>query len=115
MRKPNILEVFKKGLTEIPSCLFSFIKKLFPNLWFYGVISTIPLVISLVAMFLVKVFTQSASVAALVFKILATIGQIIPLSTSLYISEWELVENNEDSSEICFMICALVIVLLWLK
>jgi putative Mn2+ efflux pump MntP len=112
MKIREYFEIFKKGLKEIPSCLFSFIKKLFPNAWFYGMFSTIPLLIAVAGMFLAKTFTTHAT-SILVFKILATIGQIIPLSTSLYLSEWELIETNEDSAEICFIICALVIAIIW--
>lgn len=115
MKKTSILEAFKKGLKEIPSCLFNFIKKLFVNGWFYAFVSVIPITIALVAMLLVKTITGNADAADLVFKILATIGQIIPLSMSLYISEWELTDTNENSSEMCFTICALVIAVLWLK
>ena len=115
MKKTSILEAFKKGLKEIPYCLFNFIKKLFVNSWFYGYISLIPMTIAFVVMYLVKTITGNADAAALVFKILATIGQIIPLSFSLYISEWELTETNENSSEICFTIFTLVIAALWLK
>ncbi len=110
----DYFKIFKKGLMEIPSCLFSFIKKLFPNAWFYFMFSLIPLGIALIAMSLVEALTHNSIAADLVFKILSTIGQIIPLSVSLYLSEWELIETNEDSAEICFTICALVIAALWL-
>lgn len=109
----KILTPFKKGLTEIPSCLFCFIKKLFANGWIYAYISVIPMAISLVAMFIVKTITENTEAATLVFKILATIGQIIPLSFSLYASEWELIETSENSSELCFIICTSVIIALW--
>ena len=115
MRTPNILEAFKKGLKEIPSCLFNFIKKLLANGWFYFVISLIPLLISLIAMSIVVEVTHNHSAAAMVFKIISTIGQIIPLSMSLYISEWELTDTNENSSEMCFAICIAVIAYIWLK
>ena len=115
MKKTNILEAFKKGLKEIPSCLFNFIKKLFANGWFYAYICVIPMTIALVVMFIVKIIIGNADAAVLVFKILATLGQIIPLSISLYISKWELTDTNENSSEMCFTICAIVIAVLWLK
>ena len=115
MKRTNILEAFKKGLMEIPSCLFRFIKKLFASIWFYSYISLIPMLIAFVIMFLLKEFTENSDVATLTFKILATIGQIIPLSFSLYISEWELIKTDEDSAELCFAICAIVITALWLR
>ena len=115
MKGPSIFEAFKKGLKEIPSCLFNFIKKLFANGWLYVVFSTIPLLVALIAMYLVKAFTQNTNAAGMVFKIMATIGQIIPLSMSLYMSEWELINTSEDSSEMCFAICAAVIAYIWLK
>lgn len=114
MKKPNIWEAFKKGLKEIPACLFNFIKKLFANGWIYAYISVIPMAIAFIVTYLVKTITGNADAAVLVFKILATLGQIIPLSMSLYLSEWELVDTNDNSSEICFTICALVIAALWL-
>ena len=115
MKKTGILEAFKKGLKEIPSCLFTFIKKLFANAWVYAYSCVIPVAIAFVVMLLVKTISGNADAASLVFKILATIGQIIPLSMSLYISEWELIDTNENSAEICFTICALVIAALWIK
>ena len=93
----------------------NFIKKLFANGWFYAYISVLPMAIAFVVTLLVKTITGNADVAVLVFKILATIGQIIPLSMSLYISEWELIDTNENSAEICFTICAIVIAALWLN
>ena len=114
MKGPGIFETFRKGLKEIPSCLFNFIKKFFANGWFYAYFSAIPMIIALVVMLLVKTITGNADAAVLVFKILATAGQIIPLSMSLYISEWELINSNENSSEICCTICALAITALWI-
>lgn len=109
-----LLEAFKRGLKLIPSRLFGFIKKLLPCLWFYTYTSAIPILIALVIMGLVKLATGSVVAATLTFNILATIGQIVPLASSLYISEHELIDTDEDSAEICFIICALVIAALWL-
>lgn len=114
MKKTTFLEALKIGLGLIPSRLFRFIKKLFVNLWFYAYISLIPVLIALVGMYLVKTFTQNTNAASIVFKVLATAGQIIPLSFSLYISECESIDTDEDSAELCFAICALVIAALWL-
>ena len=114
MKKTTFLETLKMGLELILSCLFRSIKKLIVNLWFYFYISLIPMLIALVGMYLVKTFTQNTNAAGIVFKILATIGQIIPLSFSLYISEYELIATDEDSAELCFAICAVVISVLWL-
>ena len=115
MKRPSILEAFKKGIKEIPLCLFNFIKKLFVNGWVYGMFLLIPLLIALVTMSIVEALTHNHSAASTVFKIISTIGQIIPLSMSLYISGWELTETNENSSEICFAICVAVIAYLWLR
>lgn len=112
-KSENFFIPFIRGLRLIPSCLFSFIKKVFPNAWIYCVISFIPLLISLLARSLVEAFTQNRDAGIMVFKILNTIGQIIPLSTTLYITEYELIDTDEGSAEICFTICALVIVALW--
>ena len=114
MRKNNFFTPIKIGLGLIPSRLFRFIKKLFVNLWFYAYISLIPMLIAFVVMQLVKTFTYNINAAGIVFKILATIGQIIPLSFLLYLSECELIDTDEDSAELCFAICALVIAALWL-
>ena len=113
MKKTTFFEALKIGLGSIPSLLFRFIKKLFVILWFYAYMSIIPLAIAFVVMYFVKTFAPNAAV--IVFKILATIGQIIPLSFSLYSSEYELVHTDEDSAELCFAICAVVITALWLK
>lgn len=115
MKGPNFFEALKKGLKEIPSCLFNFIKRLIANGWLYGVISLIPLLVAFIAMSIAEALTHNHSTASLVFKIVATIGQIIPLSMSLYMSEWELIDTNENSSDICFTICAAVIAYIWLN
>ena len=115
MKKTTFLEALKIGLGLIPSRLFRFIKKLFVILWFYTYISLIPMLIAFAGMCLVKTFTQNTNAAGIVFKILATIGQIFPLSFSLYVSEYELIATEEDSAELCFAICAAVIAALWLK
>lgn len=114
MKKITFLDALKIGLGLIPSRLFRFIKKLLVILMFYGWISLIPMLIAFVGMQLVMTFSQNANVADIVFKILATIGQIIPLSFSLYLSEHELIATDEDSAELCFAICALVIAALWI-
>ena len=111
----ELVEAFKSGLKLIPSRLFRFIKKLFCCAWSYAYTSLIPMLFALGVMFIVKSFTSNATAASIVFKILATIGQIMPLSMSLYISEWELTDTNENSSEMCFTICAIVIAVLWFK
>ena len=111
----TFLKPIKIGLGLIPSRLFRFVKKLFVNLWFYFYISLIPMLIAFGGMYLIKSFTQNTNAASIVFKILATIAQIIPLSFSLYLSECELIETDEDSAELCFAIFVLVIAVLWLK
>jgi hypothetical protein len=111
----ELFEAFKNGLKLIPSRLFRFIKKAFCSAWFYAYISVIPLIIAVAIAFLVKVITQNANAATIVFKILATVGQIIPLSCSLYISENELIDTDEDSAELCIAICVSVIVAIWLN
>lgn len=115
MRKNDFFEPIKIGLGLIPSLLFRFIKKLLVALVFYAWFSLIPMLIAFGIMHLVTTFAQNANAASIVFKILATIGQIIPLSFSLYLSEHELIATDEDSAELCFAICASVIVAIWLK
>ena len=115
MKCPNCLEVLKKGLEAIPHCLLNFAKKLAVNAAFYIVGVSVPLLVALPVLYIVGVTTHNHSAALLVFKIIFTIGQIIPLSVSLYISEWELTNTNENSSELCFAVCATVIAYVWLK
>lgn len=114
MRRRTFREALKIGLGLIPSGLFSFIKKLLVTLVFYAWIATIPMLIAFVGMYLVKTFFQNTNAASIVFKMLATAGQIIPLSFSLYLSECEFIDTDENSAELCFTICALVIAALWL-
>ena len=108
------LEPIKIGLRLIPSRLFRFIKKLLAILIFYCLISLIPMLIAFVGMQLVVTFFANTNAADIAFKVLATVGQIIPLSFSLYLSEFELIDTDEDSAELCFVIFALVIAALWL-
>lgn len=115
MKKPTFLNAFKIGFALLPSRLFRFIKKLFAVLMLYGWISLIPMTISFLGMSLVENFTHNTNAADTVFKILATIGQIVPLSFSLYLSECELKATDEDSTELCFAIFAVVIAALWIK
>ena len=106
-------EAFKEGLKLIPSRLFRFIKKLCCVGFFYGLVLVIPAVISLGIMSLVKVVSQNVEAASLTFKILFTIGQVVPLSISLHLSENELINTDEDSAELCYAICVSFIVYIW--
>ena len=115
MKKTSILEAFTKGLKEIPSSLFRFIAKLFTNGYLYFVSSLPTLLISFVIMAIVKGLSQDSYAAAMAFKIIFTIGQIIPLAMSIYMSEWELASTNENSSELCYAICAAIIAYVWIK
>jgi cation transport ATPase len=110
----NYFDYFKEGLKLIPSCLWRFTKKLFVIGFCYGLILSIPILIAVGVAFLIKAITQNAEASVWTFKILVTIGQIIPLAMSLYISEWELIDTNEDSAELCFAICTTVIAYIWI-
>ena len=114
MKNVTFLEALKRGLGLIPSCLFRFLKKFLVTLMFYAPISFIPMLIAFAGMQVVMSFSQNTNAAEIVFKILATVGQIIPLSFSLYLSEFELIDTDEDSTELCFAICALTIAAIWL-
>ena len=114
MKNITFLKALKIGLGIIPSRLFQFIKKLLVILTFYVPISFIPMLVAFAVMQAVMTFSKNINAAEIVFKILASVGQIIPLSFSLYLSEFELIDTDEDSAELCFAICALVIVTLWL-
>lgn len=107
-------DAFKEGLKLVPSRLFRFLKKLVGNLFIYGLILIIPLIIALGIMFLVKILTQDTDISTMAFKIFATIGQIIPLAISLHVSENELIATNEDSAELCFAICVVIIGWIWI-
>lgn len=113
--KIGFIKAFKIGFGLIPSYLFRFIKKLLTNLWFYAYISLIPMLIAFVGMNIIDAIAQNTSLAGTVFKILATAGQVIPLSFSLYMSECELAATDDNSAELCFAICAVVIAALWLN
>ena len=106
-------EAFKEGLKLVPSRLFRFIKKLYGAGFLYSIGLVIPVIISLVGMFLVKVVSQNVEAASLTMKILFTIGQIVPLSISLHVSENELINTDENSAELCYAICVSFIVYIW--
>lgn len=113
MKKTSFIEALKIGLGLIPSGLLRFVKKFIVVLTFYAIGTLIPVLISFGVMQLLVTFDTQDS-ANMAFKILFTIGQIIPLSFSLYLSEYELGSTDEDSEELCFAICAVVIASLWI-
>lgn len=107
----EFLEAFKTGFGLIPSCLFRFIKKLIAPFIVYALFSILPIL----SVFGIMSLYSVPNVVRIVVKILATIWQIVPLSFSLHLSEFELEATDEDSAELCFAICALVIAALWIK
>ncbi len=104
---------FKEGLSLIFPEFFSFFKKMLAVLVLYAISATIPFTIVVLIVWLLGAAGIDPKVASLVFKILATIGQIIPLSIYLSESEKQLKQTNEDAPELCFALCTAVIIWLW--
>ena len=105
---------FKEGLKLIFRNLVSFVKKLYVIAFLYGLPMIIPMSIALLILWgLSNIPGIDPSVALLIFKIIATAGQIIPLSIYLYVAENELTQTNEDAPELCFAFCAAVITWIW--
>jgi hypothetical protein len=105
---------FKNGLKLIFRNLVSFAKKLYVIAFAYGFSLVIPISVALLVMLGLSLIPGiDSNVPLLIFKILATAGQIIPLSIYLYISENELKQTNEDAPELCFAFCAAVITWIW--
>ncbi len=109
-------DAFKKGLKLIWRGLFNFLKKLALVIFFYGVPMIVPMLISLLLLWLLSsISTIDQAVAVLVFKIVATVGQIIPLSIYLGIAENEVKYSDEFSAELGFAFCAAVIAFIWIR
>lgn len=105
---------FKEGLRLILRYLWSFIKKLSVIAFLYGLPMVIPCIVSLLLLWVLSLIPGiSTDIELIIFKIIFTVGQIIPLSIYLYCSENELKEANEDAPELCFACCAAIITWVW--
>ena len=105
---------FKDGLKLIFRNFVSFIKRLFVIAFLYGLAMVIPMSVALLTLWgLSNIPGIDPKTASLIFKIIATAGQIIPLSIYLSIAENELTKTNEDAPELCFAFCAAVITWIW--
>ena len=105
---------FIGGLKLIPRYLFSFIKKMYLIIFFYGLPMTIPILVALSILWVLSSIPGiDPQIAQLVFKIIVTVGQIIPLSIYLYIADNELNKTDEDAPELCIACCAAVITWIW--
>ena len=105
---------FKNGLKLIIYKFSEFIKKLSVIAFLYGLLMIIPISVSLLIFWGVSHIPGiTPAISRHVFKIIATAGQIIPVSIYLYVSENELKQTNEGSPELCFAFCATVITLIW--
>lgn len=105
---------FKDGLKLIFRNFCSFVKKLGGIVFLYGLPMIIPMSVALLISWGLSIIPGiDPEVASLVFKILATAGQIIPLSIYLYVAENELTQTNEGAPELCFAICTAVITWIW--
>lgn len=105
---------FREGLKLIFRYFFNFIKKLYVIVFIYGLSSCIPLLAALPIVWVLSVIPGiDSKITSLVFKIIITAGQIIPLSIYLYIAENELAETKEDAPELCFACCAAIITCIW--
>ena len=110
----NYYTAFKKGLKLILRNFFSFLKKLFVILFFYGIAMIIPISVALLILWGLSIIPGiPPAVPRLIFKIIATIGQVIPLSIYLYVAENELKKTHEDATELSFAFCAAVITWIW--
>lgn len=106
---------FLGGLKLIPRYLFDFVKKFVVLTFFYGITMGIPLIFSLLIFWLLSIIPGiSLNAAGLVYKIIATVGQIIPLSINLYLAENQLAKTKENSPELCFAFCAATIAWIWI-
>ena len=106
---------FKDGLKLIFRNFVSFAKKLYVIVFLYGLPMIIPISVSLLILWgLTSIPGINPKVATLIFKIIATAGQIIPLSIYLYVAENELTQTSEDAPELCFAFCAAVITWIWI-
>ena len=107
---------FKNGLKLIWRGLFNFLKKLGLVIFFYGFPMFIPMVVALLLLWILSSISAiDQNVAVFVFKIVATMGQIIPLSIYLDAAENELKQTDEVSSELGFAFCAAVIAFIWIR
>lgn len=105
---------FKEGLKLILRYFFNFIKKLFVIVFIYGLSMVIPLLAALLIFWVLSVIPGiDSKITSLVFKIIITAGQIIPLSIYLSIAEDELAQTKEDAPELCFAFCAAIITWIW--
>jgi hypothetical protein len=103
---------FIDGLKLLPRYLFNFLKKLVGVSFLYGITMGIPVIVAgLIGWLLSLIPGISPNAAGLVFKIIASVGQIIPLS--MYLSTVEdLAKTQEDAPELCFAVC--VTVIMWI-
>lgn len=107
------LYAFIEGLKLLPKYLLKFLKKLYCILFIYGFTMAIPLLVAAPIGWLLSIIPGVGSAAWIVFKIIFTVGQIIPLSIYLHVAEDELQKTDEDAPELCFAFCAAVITLVW--
>ena len=104
---------FIDGLKLLPRYLFNFLKKLIGVSFVYGIAMGIPLIFSLLIFWLLSIIPGiDLNAAGLVFKIIASVGQIIPLSIYLSTAE-DLAKTQEDAPELCFAVCVTVIMWIW--
>jgi len=105
---------FKDGLKLLFRNFVSFLKRLCVIIFFYGLPMCIPMIAALLIIWVLSLIPGiDNGIISLVFKIVATAGQIIPLSIYLYVAENELKKTQENAPELCFAFCATVITLIW--
>lgn len=102
---------FCEGLKLIPRHLANFLKKMGCIIFIYGIAMAIPLLVAAPIGWLLTLISRD--VAWIVFKIIFTVGQIIPVSIYLHAAEDGLSKTDEDSPELCFAFCAAVITWVW--
>ena len=105
---------FKEGLKLVFRDFRNFIKKLCGVIFFYGLPMTIPVLFALLVQWVLSCIPGiDKEVEVLIFKITATVGQIIPLSIYLQTAETELKNTDEASPELCFAFCVVAITWIW--
>ena len=105
-----ILESIKDGMKQLFHNLWDFIKKACVFCFFYGLFEGIPVVFSLVLMYLLKTLGIPVDICTVVMKVALIIGQIIPAAGYAGVINDD--PNAEGSMDVCFsgmIICSISI------
>lgn len=108
-----IIGYFIEGIKKIPLHLGKFIKKILSTVFVYAYSSILPIAFALLVHWILSLTDIPSEISSIIFKILSTIGQIIPLSVALYSSDEEFERTNNEFSDLCFAVCIAAIVWIW--